>query len=228
MYRHPEVAKPLKDLFTHRILRSAQDDDILLFIYIFMAVFIDLQKEKREHFVFDKKEKYVIFMYNASGKFIFEMKKAGVEVVIYGLFVGKQQDNFAVETIQHHAAPGSVSDLFIKGVFDGESRFNYQGLIRIEKEGQKSHAYQKNQNLILSPKAFVESKPYLEILANDVFCTHGSTTGKLNKDEIFYIKSRGIDEQKARQMLVEGFIQDITTRIRQHIPDFSAPVIAYS
>lgn len=193
-----------------------------------MAVYIDVQKEKKEHFVFDKKEKYVIFMHNISGKFTFEMKTAGVEVMIYGLFVGKQNDHFAIETIQHHVAPSSVSDLYIKGVFDGESRFNYQGLIRIEKEGQQSHAYQKNQNLILSPKAFVESKPYLEILANDVFCTHGSTTGKLNAEDIFYIKSRGIDERTARHMLVEGFIHDIAYRIQQHIPEFIMPTITYS
>jgi Fe-S cluster assembly protein SufD len=106
---------------------------------------------------------------------------------MFGLFEGKSQDDFQIETVQHHLAQGSTSNLLIKGVFAESSRFDYSGLIRIEKEGQQSHAYQKNQNLLLSPDSFVQSKPFLEILANDVFCTHGSTTGKLNEEQIFYI-----------------------------------------
>lgn len=189
-----------------------------------MINFINLNKEKKEHLVFDKPGKFVVFLHNLSGKFTVELSASGVEVDIFGLFTGTKNEAFKIETIQHHKAPGSTSNLYIKGVFDDESRFEYQGLIRIEKEGQQSHAYQKNQNLILSPKTYVESKPYLEILANDVFCTHGSTTGKLNKDQLYYLQSRGLSEETARKALVEGFVTDVIDKVKEKVPEFEFSV----
>src|SRR3990167_1751845 len=100
-------------------------------------------------------------------------------------------------------------------VFYDESKFIYQGLIRIEKEAQKSKAYQKNQNLMMSDKCFVDSRPFLEILANDVYCTHGSTTGKLNQNEIYYLMTRSLDKNSAKKLLVDGFIQEIPEKIKQ-------------
>lgn len=183
-----------------------------------MATFINLNKENTETLSFDKPGKYVVFFHNKSGKFTFELKASGVELNIFGLFTGKNTDEFKIETIQHHIAPHSTSDLLIKGVFEDKSKLLYQGLIRMEKSAQQSHAYQKNQNLILSPGAFVDSRPFLEILANDVFCTHGSTTGKLNKDQIFYAKSRGLSQNTAEKMLVDGFIYEIIDKVKHHIP----------
>lgn len=184
-----------------------------------MATFINLNETQNHDITFDKGGSYVVFFHNISGKFIFNLAHSGVILDIFGLFTGKNADQFNIETIQRHTAPSAVSNLFIKGVFDGESRFNYQGLIRLEKDAQQSHAYQKNQNLILSPKTFVESKPYLEILANDVFCTHGSTTGKINEEHLFYLKSRGIHQEKAKSMIVNGFISEIIEKIKEKAPD---------
>ncbi len=186
-----------------------------------MVVFIDLKKQKKDLLIFDKPGEYVIFMHNISGKFTFDIRARDVNLDIYGLYVGRSQDDFSVHTIQKHNAPASTSNLFIKGVFYDYSKFHYQGLIRIEKEAQKSHAYQRNQNIMVSPYAFIESRPYLEILANDVFCTHGSTTGRLNKEQIFYSESRGLDEGKAKELLINGFLNEITLKIKEKIPDFS-------
>lgn len=186
-----------------------------------MATLINLNDKKKELLTFDKKGRYVVFMHNLSGKFTFEITASNVELHIFGLFTGKDTDNFSVETIQHHKAPDSFSNLLIKGVFDDKSKFHYQGLIRIEKNGQKSHAYQKNQNLILSPDTFVESKPFLEILSNDVFCTHGSTTGKLSKDQILYVKSRGLNQKEAESLLVEGFINEVYDKVKEKVPSFN-------
>lgn len=177
--------------------------------------YIDLNKTKENHVKIDKKGKYVAFFHNRSGKLTFELAASGIELYIYGLFTGKKADQFNIETIQHHTAPGSLSDLLIKGVFDDESKFIYQGLIRLEKSAQQSHAYQKNQNLILSSDVFVDSRPFLEILANDVFCTHGSTTGKLNKDQIFYAISRGLSAKSAQDMLVQGFVDEIYDKVKE-------------
>ena len=185
-----------------------------------MITFIDLNKEKTQTINLDKKGQYVVFMQNVSGKFTFEINVEDVELDIFGIFTGKNKDIFTLETIQHHNAPGCRSNLFIKGVFDDESKFNYKGLIRIEKNGEKSHAYQKNQNLVLSPNTFVQSEPDLEILNNDVFCTHGSTIGKLNKEQIFYAKSRGLDEKEAEKLLVDGFINELYDKVKEKVPGF--------
>jgi Fe-S cluster assembly protein SufD len=183
--------------------------------------FINLNKNKIEKLVFNTAGQYVVFLHNLSGKFIFELTSAGAEVYIYGLFTGKDADKYKIETIQHHKAPSATSNLLIKGVFADESKFDYSGLIRIEKEGQNSHAYQKNQNLILSPGAFVQSKPYLEILANEVFCTHGSTTGKLNSEQVYYLMTRGLSESESKNLLVEGFITEVIDKVKERIPEFT-------
>lgn len=186
-----------------------------------MVTFIDLKKEKKEKLIFNKPGEYIVFMHNISGDFTFEINARDVELYVYGLYVGKTRDDFSVHTIQRHNAPSSTSNLFIKGVFYDYSKFHYQGLIRIEKDAQKSHAYQKNQNIMASPYAFIESKPYLEILANDVFCTHGSTTGRLNKEQLFYAKTRGLEEEKAQELLIDGFVNEIVYKIREKVPDFN-------
>lgn len=176
---------------------------------------IKIKKNKDYEFIFDKEGSYVIYFENYSGNLNLQIKKENIQVKIYGLYIGKGNDKFYLKTTQHHIGPNSFSDLLVKGVFDDESFFKYDGLIRIEKNAQKSHAYQKNQNLLLSEKAKVISDPNLEILANDVFCTHGSTTGFLNESEIFYLQTRGIDRKKGEKMLVEGFINEIREKLKK-------------
>lgn len=180
-------------------------------------IFIDLNREKKSKYSFTKPGKYVAFMHNLSGEVVFNLNAPGVDLQIYGLYTGHGNEIFKINTVQRHNAPESTSNLLIKGVFDDESKFHYQGLIKIEKKGQRSKAYQKNQNLILSPKVFVESEPFLEILANDVFCTHGSTTGKLNQDEVYYLKTRGIEQKKAEKLLVDGFINEILDKVKDYV-----------
>ncbi len=181
-----------------------------------MTTFINLNKLQKRSIVFNKSGKYIIFFKNLSGDFVFDIRERNVEVEIYGLYIGQKTDKFTVHTKQYHRAPGSTSNLFIKGVFYGESKFIYEGLIRIEKKAQKSHAYQKNQNLIMSEKCFVDSRPFLEILANDVFCTHGSTTGGLNSDQLYYLETRSLDSKMAEKLLIEGFIQEIPAKIKTY------------
>jgi len=178
--------------------------------------FINLNRTGEKKLVFNKSGDYTVFFHNLSGEFDFNIKASGVNLDILGLFVGKKSDNFELKTNQYHIAPGSTSNLLIKGVFDEHSKFIYQGLIKIEKSGQKSHAYQKNKNLILSPDVYVDSRPFLEILANDVFCTHGSTTGKINEESLFYLKSRGLNQKIAEKLYVSGFIQEIIDKIKPY------------
>jgi len=170
---------------------------------------INLNKTKQTKLTFNIPGDYVVFFHNLSGEFDFKINAKEVNLEILGLYIGKESEKFELKTNQYHVAPNSTSNLLIKGVFLNQSKFIYQGLIKIEKTGQKSHAYQKNKNLILGKKVFVDSRPFLEILADDVFCTHGSTTGKIDEESIFYLKSRGLDEKKAEELYISGFIQEI-------------------
>jgi len=175
---------------------------------------INLNKEKKETLIFNKPGEYVVFFENLSGEFSFRIEAENVNLEIYGLYVGKGNDQFNIKTIQHHIAANSFSNLLVKGVFFDQAKFFYRGLVRIEKCAQKSHAYQKNQNLVLSSNVDIDSKPDLEILANDVFCTHGSTTGYLNEEQIFYLKSRGLNDSQAKNLLIEGFVGEIKEKFR--------------
>lgn len=185
-----------------------------------MKNFIYLNKIDKKTLVFDEPGDYAVFLHNLSGEYNFKIESSGVNLDILGLYQGNGSDNFELKTNQYHIAPNSTSNLLIKGVFDDRSKFIYQGLIKIEKAGQKSHAYQKNKNLILSEKVFVDSRPFLEILADDVFCTHGSTTGKINEESLFYLKSRGLQQKTAEKLYITGFVQEIIDKIKVIQSDF--------
>ena len=86
-------------------------------------------------------------------------------------------------------------------------------MIRVEQDAQKTNAYQENRNLLLSPDAHADSIPGLEIMANDVRCTHGATLGRVNRDELFYLMTRGLSRSEAERLIVRGFFQDILDRI---------------
>lgn len=115
-----------------------------------------------------------------------------------------------------HAKPNCDSREYYKGVLHGRSRCVFSGRIIVRKDAQKTDAKQSNKSLLLSDHARVESKPQLEILADDVKCTHGATIGQVSKDEIFYLRTRGVDETAARRILVWAFAQESVDAV--HVP----------
>ncbi|MGA2502564.1 MAG: Fe-S cluster assembly protein SufD [Anaerolineales bacterium] len=117
------------------------------------------------------------------------------------------------DTQQNHLAPHTTSDLLFKGALKGHSRSVWQGMIYVAVGAEKTDGYQANRNLILSPNARADSIPGLEILADDVRCTHGATVGKLEEEPLFYLKTRGIPDKEAERLLVEGFFDPIMQRI---------------
>jgi len=166
-----------------------------------------------EEYFITTKETHIFFLSNYAGKLHIHIQKEGAVVYVFGVYVGKGADIFKVVTVQDHQKGESMSDLFIRGVFFDQSKFLFEGLINIAKNAQKSNAYQKNQNLILSKEAFVDSRPFLEIQANDVRCTHGSTTGRIDKEQLQYLSTRGISPNDATTLVVDGFIEDIFLRL---------------
>jgi Fe-S cluster assembly protein SufD len=117
------------------------------------------------------------------------------------------------DTQQNHLAPNTTSDLLFKGALKGKSRSVWQGMIYVAPGAQKTDGYQANRNLVLSKEARADSIPGLEILADDVRCSHGATVGKIEEEPLFYIRSRGIPPEEAERLIVEGFFDPIMQRI---------------
>jgi Fe-S cluster assembly protein SufD len=130
-----------------------------------------------------------------------------------GFFFADGDQHLDHDTQQNHLARHTSSDLLFKGSLKGASRSVWQGMIYVAPGAQKADGYQANRNLILSPDARADSIPGLEILADDVRCTHGATVGKLEQEPLFYLKSRGIPEREAERLIVEGFFDPIMQRI---------------
>lgn len=117
------------------------------------------------------------------------------------------------DTQQNHLAPHTTSDLLYKGALKDQSRSVWQGMIYVAPQAQKTDGYQVNRNLVLSKDARADSIPGLEILADDVRCTHGATVGKIDPEEIFYLQSRGIPYPEAERLIVMGFFDPVLQRI---------------
>ncbi|MCR4326634.1 MAG: SufD family Fe-S cluster assembly protein [Candidatus Roizmanbacteria bacterium] len=114
---------------------------------------------------------------------------------------------YTIRSFQHHSSKQSTSDLLCKSLVRDTSFFRFEGTITIDKTGAHSHAYQKNDNLILSSEGRVVSEPKLEIEAHEVFCTHGSTTGYLSEDEQYYLSTRGVSQQQVEKLITMGFLR---------------------
>ena len=110
-------------------------------------------------------------------------------------------------------APDCESDFAFKGALRDEASVVWRGMIRVEKDAQKTNAYQENRNLLLSEQAHADSIPGREILANDVRCTHGATLSPVDRDQLFYAMARGLTRADAERLIVRGFFQDVLDRI---------------
>ena len=139
----------------------------------------------------------------------------GAESNMFGLAIGGARQQFDHHTAHDHQSGNTRSDLHFKVALRGRAHSAYTGLIRIEDKAPFCEAYQENRNLLLSSGARAESIPELEILNNEVRCTHGATVGKVNPEEIFYLGARGIDPANAMRLIVTGFVEPILA----HIPD---------
>jgi Fe-S cluster assembly protein SufD len=137
----------------------------------------------------------------------------GAECHLYGLYVGKERQHLDNYTVIDHAEPHCASRELYKGILDDASRGVFHGKIIVRPDAQKTDAIQTNKNLILSREALVNSTPALEILADDVKCKHGSTTGQLDDKALFYLRSRGIGEADARALLTYAFAAEVAERI---------------
>ncbi|WP_272976131.1 Fe-S cluster assembly protein SufD [Deinococcus geothermalis] len=141
------------------------------------------------------------------------LRGQGADSEMLALYFANDDQHFDHYTLQHHAAPHAHSDLLYKGVNADQSVGVFSGMIKVDLGAQKTDAYQKHRTLMLSSKAQNYSVPQLEINANDVRCSHGSTTGPVNQEALFFLRSRGIRKELAEKMLVTAFLEDVLSRV---------------
>jgi Fe-S cluster assembly protein SufD len=166
----------------------------------------------------EKDSKLKLFNVTLGGRFSKTRVEAslvgqGSEAELKAIYFASGEQFFDFHTLQDHQVGNSRSDLLFKGALQDTARTVYAGLIRIEKGAARSDAYQANRNLVLSDHAKATSIPMLEIDNNDVRCTHGATVGPVDPQQMFYLRSRGIPEQTAKRMLIQGFFGDVLERI---------------
>jgi Fe-S cluster assembly protein SufD len=142
-----------------------------------------------------------------------ELRGPGANAEMLGMYFASGKELLDFHTLQDHQAPHAGSDLLFKGVLKDEARTVFSGLIRVHEGAQKTDAYQKNNNLILSPHARADSIPNLEIGANDVRCSHGATAGRVAEDQLFYLMSRGLTRRAAERLIVTGFLVPLIERV---------------
>jgi Fe-S cluster assembly protein SufD len=137
----------------------------------------------------------------------------GAEAILNGLYLGRDEQLIDHHTVVDHAKPNCESHEFYHGILADRSHGVFNGKIFVRQDAQKTNAKQTNRNLVLSENAVIDTKPQLEIFADDVKCTHGATVGQLNDEALFYLRSRGIGAAQARRMLIRAFAADVVERI---------------
>ena len=146
-----------------------------------------------------------------------EIAGPGCDVDIAGTYVCGGEDDFRMNILVRHMSGGSSSRQLVKGLAGGGSRVEFDGLIYIAPDAQKTEAHQESHSILLSPEAKVEARPQLEIYADDVICSHGCTSGFLNAEEEFYMRSRGIPEEVALQLQKLAFLAPVMQRLPEDL-----------
>ena len=139
----------------------------------------------------------------------------GAEVSLKGLYLcgGDERVNFRI--LMHHRAGGCVSRQLFNGIAGGTARVTFDGRIIVAPDAQQTEAYQENHNIVLSEEAHAQTTPQLEIYADDVKCSHGATTGRLDEDALFYMRTRGVPEAEARVLQMISFLSAVTPEGRE-------------
>ena len=133
----------------------------------------------------------------------------GAEADLKGIYISDGSDEVTFDITMHHRVEGCTSHQLFNGLASGQSKCAFFGKIIVAPDAQKTEAYQENHNIVLSEEARVNTKPRLEIYADDVKCSHGATVGKLNEDEQFYMRSRGIPEDEAKVLQMISFVAPV-------------------
>ena len=154
---------------------------------------------------------------SARGKVRMETKLAGPgsEARVTGGYAGGPGQHLDYDTTQEHAAPNTNSDLAFRGVLAAGSTAVWRGMIKVDPGAQQTDAFQESRNLLLSTEAHADAIPGLEIQADDVRCTHAAAIAQIDRDQLFYLTSRGLDPAEAKSLIIEGFLESLVERLAE-------------
>ena len=153
---------------------------------------------------------------SANGKVFLETKLAGpgAHGTVTGAYATRGRQHLDFDTLQEHAAPDTTSDLAFRGILAGRSSAVWRGMIKVDQGAQRTDAFQESRNLLLSKKAHADAIPGLEILANDVRCTHAAAIAQIDREQLFYLRSHGLREADAQRLVIEGFLAGARRALR--------------
>ena len=194
---------------------DTSDDSIM-----FLNRFFDLSKES---FLSD-------FQSYTGSKLIKTRTEVGLagrkaDARLFGIVISGENSHIDMRTVQHHKEKDCFSQAVIKSIVSDKGRSIYQGLIEVEEDASLTDAYLTNHNIVLNSGARADSIPSLKIRNNDVKCSHGSTTGKINEEQILYLTSRGLDREEAMQMILEGFLSQVYDQLSVDIKSYCSPFL---
>jgi Fe-S cluster assembly protein SufD len=154
---------------------------------------------------------------SANGKVFQETQLAGpgAHGTVTGAYATRGRQHLDFDTLQEHAAPDTTSDLAFRGILADRSSAVWRGMIKVDPGAQRTDAFQESRNLLLSKRAHADAIPGLEILANDVRCTHAAAIAQIDKDQLFYLRSHGLAEAAAQRLVIEGFLQALVERFEE-------------
>jgi Fe-S cluster assembly protein SufD len=152
---------------------------------------------------------------SANGKVFQETQLAGAGAhgSVTGAYATRGRQHIDFDTLQEHAAPDTTSDLAFRGILADRSSAVWRGMIQVDKGAQRTDAFQESRNLLLSKRAHADAIPGLEILADDVRCTHAAAIAQIDRDQVFYLRSHGLPEADAHRLVIEGFLQALVERL---------------
>jgi Fe-S cluster assembly protein SufD len=154
---------------------------------------------------------------SANGKVFQETQLAGpgAHGSVTGAYATRGRQHVDFDTLQEHAAPDTTSDLAFRGILADRSSAVWRGMIKVDPGAQRTDAFQESRNLLLSKRAHADAIPGLEILANDVRCTHAAAIAQIDRDQLFYLRSHGLPEASAQRLVIEGFLQALVERFEE-------------
>lgn len=139
----------------------------------------------------------------------------GADAKVTGAYAARGRQHLDYDTLQEHAAPDTTSDLAFRGILNDRSSTVWRGMIQVDHGAQRTDAFQESRNLLLTRRAHADAIPGLEILANDVRCTHAAAIAQIDRDQLFYLRAHGLPEAQAHRLVVEGFLQAIVERFEE-------------
>jgi Fe-S cluster assembly protein SufD len=154
---------------------------------------------------------------SANGKVFQETQLAGpgAHGTVTGAYATRGRQHLDFDTLQEHAAPDTTSDLAFRGILADRSSAVWRGMIKVDPGAQRTDAFQESRNLLLSKRAHADAIPGLEILANDVRCTHAAAIAQIDREQLFYLRSHGLSEADAQRLVIEGFLQALVERFEE-------------